>query len=589
MITVATLKHIASKSADYKRALEYLIFEHNENGAPVRDEAGNKLMRDQFILEGINCEPGSFDKECEVLNVETGKNRKYDEIKSHHYIISFDPKDRDERGLTPERAQELGKEFASRCFPGHQMLVCTHNDGHNESGNIHVHIIMNSVRKLDVPKEPFMEREIDSRAGYKHHPTDRFMNYIKDELMRMCEREGLHQVDLISPAKNKITNEEYRARQRGQERLDDLNREIVADGMTPARTVFQTQKQYLRDAILDAAERSSSLKEFERILRDEHRIVLKDRRGRFSYLHPDRGKYITGRALGSDYEMEAILDRIRLNALEAEEPAEKVKEAGQDEWQKGADESVRQDSGSDAGAPVKKNVLERSMTEYDPSYDYDADPVAILYIRTNLRLVIDLQTCIKAQQSEAYAEEVELTNLLEMSRTVAYIQEQGIGSRKELNEKCGELSDMADKASAELDDIDRRLKNTNEQIHYAGRYYASCSVHNDFLKSWNKGRFRSRHRDELAQYDEAVAYFKDNNDGTIPSMKDLKEKKERLLKLREERKEAYRGISNYHKDLQTAVQNVEMILGPGSEKSSQRETKRKGSRSHPAHRQEASL
>ena len=58
MITVATLKHIASKSADYKRVLEYLIFEHNENGAPLRDEAGNNLMRDQFILDGINCVPG---------------------------------------------------------------------------------------------------------------------------------------------------------------------------------------------------------------------------------------------------------------------------------------------------------------------------------------------------------------------------------------------------------------------------------------------------------------------------------------------------------------------------------------------------
>ena len=588
MIIVATLKHIASKSADYKRALEYLIFEHNENGAPLRDEAGNKMMRDQFILDGINCVPWSFDKECEVLNVQTGKNRKYDEIKSHHYIISFDPKDRDERGLTTERAQQLGMEFASRCFPGHQMLVCTHNDGHNESGNIHVHIIMNSVRKLDVPREPFMEREIDSRAGYKHHPTDQFMNHIKGELMRMCEREGLHQVDLISPAKNKITNKEYRARQRGQERLDDLNREIVADGMTPARTVFQTQKQHLREAILDAAGRSSNLQEFERILKDEYRIVLKDRRGRFSYLHPDRGKYITGRALGSDYEMEAILERIWLNALGAEEPAEEIKEAEQTERQEVTHYFVRQDHGKDVGAPVKNNVFERPMTEYDPSYDYYANPVAILYVRTNLRLVIDLQTCIKAQQSEAYAEEVELTNLLEMSRTVAYIQEQGIGSREELEEKCRELSDMAGRTKAELDDIDQQLKKTNEQIHFAGRYYASRSVHNAFLKSWNKGRFRSRHREELAQYDEAVTFFKDNNDGSIPSMKDLKERKENLIKSREEKRDAYKGINNYYKDLQTAVRNVEMILGRGSEKSFQRETNGKDTIPH-AHRKEPSL
>ena len=238
---------------------------------------------------------------------------------------------------------------------------------------------------------------------------------------------------------------------------------------------------------------------------------------------------------------------------------------------------------------MKNNVFERPTTEYDPSFDYYADPVAILYVRTNLRLVVNLQTCIKAQQSEAYAEEVELTNLLEMSRTVAYIQEQGIGSREELDKKCRELSDMADKAKEELDDIDQQLKKINEQIHFAGRYYASRSVHNDFMKTWSKGRFRSRHTEELAQYDEAVTFFKDNNDGTIPSMKDLKERKENLVTLREEKRDAYRGIRNYHKDLQTAVQNVEMILGSDPDQSFQIETQRKGSRSHPAHRQEASL
>ena len=75
---------------------------------------------------------------------------------------------------------------------------------------------------------------------------------------------------------------------------------------------------------------------------------------------------------------------------------------------------------------------DRPMTEYDPTYDYHADPIAILYIRSELRLVVDLQNNIKAQQSEAYARKVRLSNMQEMARTVVYIQEQGIGSREEL-------------------------------------------------------------------------------------------------------------------------------------------------------------
>lgn len=55
-------------------------------------------------------------------------------------------------------------------------------------------------------------------------------------------------------------------------------------------------------------------------------------------------------------------------------------------------------------------------------------PVPFIFIKSNLRLVIDLQTCIKAQQSEAYAQKVKLSNLKQMAQTVAYIQEHGYDS-----------------------------------------------------------------------------------------------------------------------------------------------------------------
>ncbi len=57
-------------------------------------------MRDEFYLDGLNCEPYSFDAACQQLNREYQKNKNKDEIKSHHYIISFDPRDSTENCLT---------------------------------------------------------------------------------------------------------------------------------------------------------------------------------------------------------------------------------------------------------------------------------------------------------------------------------------------------------------------------------------------------------------------------------------------------------------------------------------------------------
>lgn len=225
---MAILKHIASKSSNYGAALEYLIFKHDElRKKPILDKNGNRIMRDEFYLDGLNCEPYSFDAACQQLNREYQKNKNKDEIKSHHYIISFDPADKDECGLTGERAQAIGLEYAKANFPGHQALVCTHMDGHNGSGNIHVHIVINSLRKLDVSSQPFMERPIDSKAGYKHHLTKDYLKHLQKSLMDICMRENLYQVDLLSPSLAKVSEQEYYAKRRGQINLDLTNLELA--------------------------------------------------------------------------------------------------------------------------------------------------------------------------------------------------------------------------------------------------------------------------------------------------------------------------------------------------------------------------
>lgn len=300
MIFIAILKHIVSKNADYGKTLEYLMFQHDElTQKPILDNAWNKILREEYYLDGINCHSSTFDVECQELNDKWKKNLDYREIKTHHYIISFDPQDAIDRELTGKRAQQLGIEYAKKNFPGYQALVCTHMDGHNRSGNIHVHIVINSLLKYDVERQDFMERASDSRAGNKHHLTKNYLVHLKQSVMDICHRENLHQVDLLTPAERKVTEKEYWAKRRGQENIDKSNKQMLADGVTPRNTTFQTQKDYLRKSIDAAADTASNPDEFQRILLEKYKVQLKISRGRFSYLHPERNKHITGRMLGT--------------------------------------------------------------------------------------------------------------------------------------------------------------------------------------------------------------------------------------------------------------------------------------------------
>ena len=272
---MAVLKHLTSKSSNYGAVLTYLLYDHDEkNGKVLRDANGNRILRREYWINGINCDPFLFDAECTKLNNEFHKNQTRGEIKSHHYILSFDPKDVIENELTGEKAHALGLAFAKKNFPGHQVLVCTHTDGFNHSGNIHVHMVLNSLRMLDVEEPRFAERTCDTKAGYKHHVSRNYFKILLQDVMDLCHREGLHQVDLLAPAKQKVSDREYRAAQRGQEKLDARNREILDAGATPRRTKFQTKKQALRDAISECVNESTSYEQFRSLLFSRYQIKV---------------------------------------------------------------------------------------------------------------------------------------------------------------------------------------------------------------------------------------------------------------------------------------------------------------------------
>ena len=542
---MAVIKHIASKNADYGESERYLIFQHNEyTQKPILDDEGHMILRDEYYLDGLNCDPFTFASECQELNSYYHKNKNFNEIKSHHYIISFDPKDREECGLTGERAQQLGLTFAKKNFPGHQALVCTHTDGHNESGNIHVHIVINSLRKYDVPQEPYMEFDCDSKAGYKHHLSTAYLAHLKQDVMDMCQKEGLHQVDLLSPAERKITEKEYWAQRRGQETLDKLNQKMLEDGITPKETRYQTEKQFLRDAIDDAASTAKSPEEFAQILDKKYHIIFKISRNRYSYLHPGRKKYITGRNLGTRYEEDFLLQTFKENAKSLSDRKMKIEE------------------------PQVTATTKDLQTALSP--DASDIPVPFIFIKSDLRLVIDLQTCIKAQQSEAYAQKVKLSNLKQMAQTVAYIQEHGYNSLEDFHTALDQASDQASAARKSLKDTEQQLKDVNEQIHFTGQYLAYKNVYVDYRKSRNKDKFYEEHRAELSLYDTALRTLKEKSAGNkLPSMKALYAEKDQLIELQDSQREDFSNRRDYERELRTVSANIDMILGKNREQEQQ--------------------
>lgn len=405
-------------------------------------------------------------------------------------------------------------EYAKKNFPGHQALVVTHTDGHNHTGNIHVHIVINSVRKLDVEEQDFMERPCDHKAGYKHHQTRALLTHMQKSLMEICQREGLHQIDLLSPAANKINEAEYWAGRRGQKELDQINERIVEKSLTLKQTAFQTEKQKLRNAINAVAAEANNFEDFQSQLFEKYRITVTIKRGRYSYHLPDLEKNISEKSLRTHY-----------------------------------------------GKIYLEEQFAKDVPDCNP--DKDTDPIAILYIRSNLRLVTDLQTCVKAQQSRAYAQKVKLTNLKQMAETILYMQEHGYDTREDIKLQYSDISGKRELAKDALNAVTAEIKATNLQIHHLGKYQANKRISAQFLKSRNKKKYRCEHSREITGYEKSRSWLQEQfPDAAFPTFPELRDKKEKLEQRKTALQTKYQYYKDFEKDLRTVQTNVDAILAP---------------------------
>ena len=439
---MATLKHLGSKNADYGAAEQYLLFEHDEfTMKPVLDENGRLIPREDYRLSTLNCGGEDFAVACMRSNLRYEKNQRREDVKSHHYIISFDPRDGPDNGLTVDRAQALGEQFCKEHFPGHQALVCTHPDGHNHSGNIHVHIVINSLRIEEVPFLPYMDRPADTKAGCKHRCTDAALRYFKSEVMEMCHREGLYQIDLLNGSKNRVTDREYWAQKKGQAALDKQNAPMIAGGITPRQTKFETNKEKLRQTLRKALATAASFDEFSSLLLREG-VTVKESRGRLSYLTPDRTKPITARKLGGDFDRTAVLAVLEQNA----QRGVTVRYTPQHQAARAAEQTAAIPEYLHAG----KGRLQGEKTgKIDPRQD-------------SVQRLVDIEQKMAEGKGKGYERWAKIHNLKQAAKTLTIYQQYGFSSPEQLEAAVATAYQEMRQTSGELKALETKLQGKRE-------------------------------------------------------------------------------------------------------------------------------
>ena len=497
---MATLKHIASKNSDYTAIEAYLVYQHDAfTGKQLLDEQGRPKLRESYLFDTLECGDFSFATACLMANRKYGKNTQHGDIKSHQYIISFDPRDAADNGLTMETAQALGLKFCEENFPGHPAIVCTHPDGHSHSGNIHVHIVIGSIRTREVERKPYMQKPRDWLEGMKHSSTAQTMRHLRVEVMELCEGAGLYQIDLLNGSKERVNEAEYWARRRGQQKLDLANAALTVAGQPPKQKKFETVKDTLREQISSVLYCATSFEDFSDRLLQQYGIAVKESRGCLSYLPAGRTKFIRAKHFGDKFDKAAVLATLQANA------------------------------------------------ERKPKVQFKQGTIGKL---------IDIQSRMTEGKGIGYKRWLTKHNLKVMAQTVKLLQEKGLTDEDALNQRITELETKYHDALAVVKDLEGRMKANNE-LRYQVAAYASTKIITQQLKAAKRpAAFEEQHRAELTAYRAAAAYFKANNITKLPSPKKLEAEYAQLASEKAKFYEQYKETKEELLKLKTAKQNV---------------------------------
>ena len=497
---MATLKHIASKNSDYSAAETYLIYQHDAfTGKQLLDEQGRPMLRESYILDTLECGDFSFATACLLANRKYNKNNHPEDIKSHQYIISFDPRDAVENGLTMEKAQALGLQFCKDNFPGHPAIVCTHPDGHNHSGNIHVHIVIGSIRTREVERKPYMQKPRDWREGMKHSSTAQTMRHLRVEVMELCEGAGLYQIDLLNGSKERVNEAEYWARRRGQLKLDRENAGLAATGQPPKQKKFETVKDILRKQISSVLYRATSFEDFSDKLMQQYGITVKESRGQLSYLPAGRTKFIRAKHLGDKFEKGLVL------------------------------------------ATLQENAERKRAVQPKPD---------------RIGKLVDIQAKLKQGKGIGYERWAKKHNLKAMSQTLILLQEKGLLNEDALDRRIEELQSQYDHAKEVVLDLDARMKSTRKLLEQVAAYNNTKNIAQQLKTAKRPAVFEEQHHAELTAYRAAAAYFKANDITKLPSPKKLEAEYAQLASEKAKFYEQYKEAKEELLKLKTAKQNV---------------------------------
>lgn len=119
-----------------------------------------------------------------------------------------------------------------------------------------------------------------------------------------------------------------------------------------------------------------------------------------------------------------------------------------------------------------------------------------------INLLIDIQNCIKAQESKGYEHWAKINNLKQASKTLNFLTEHNIKSYAELEQATEKIHTDFDKVSEQIKSTEKQMNNTAVLMKNGDTYTELKPVYDKYRTAKNKSDFENKHRREIILFEQ---------------------------------------------------------------------------------------
>lgn len=183
-----------------------------------------------------------------------------------------------------------------------------------------------------------------------------------------------------------------------------------------------------------------------------------------------------------------------------------------------------------------------------------------------INLIIDIQNCIKAQESKGYEHWSKIYNLKQASRTLNFLTENNLTTYEDLEK-------AADKILSDFDMLTQKIKAAERQINENAMLIKQLEIYRQYRpiylklqKVKNKEGFTRKFQRELILYEAAERNLKGKNPPPLETLiKDNGDLSERKAKLYEE----YKKLKSKSAEIEVIRSNVDTLLNRPKERNTE--------------------